>query len=241
MYCGIRPLASGDRRKIRAAPRQFPRFQAHLGRSWKAPAPPGRNPSDSDWPTDEDANISAKFSARKRGMYRRRPRRRLWKRAEPAPAPRERRDRIPLSEARRQLESLESLEALESLESLEAPEAPEALDALEARARLCGTGPRRSRPARRPPVRLRQDAGRPHPTIVYSQDGPIFVVGMAFFFRSFSPEFMRGASRHLALWAYITLESSCRGACGRPGHYPITERRTASYAKIPSHPPEAER
>ena len=32
-----------------------------------------------------------KFSARKRGMYRRRPRRRLWKRAEPAPAPRLRR------------------------------------------------------------------------------------------------------------------------------------------------------
>ena len=43
-----------------------------------------------------------KFSARKRGMYRRRPRRRLWKRAEPAPAPRQRRDRIPPSEARRQ-------------------------------------------------------------------------------------------------------------------------------------------
>ena len=42
-----------------------------------------------------------KFSARKRGMYRRRPRRRLWKRAKPAPAPRERRDRIPPSEARR--------------------------------------------------------------------------------------------------------------------------------------------
>ena len=42
-----------------------------------------------------------KFSARKRGMYRRRPRRRLGKRAEPAPAPRQRRDRIPPSEARR--------------------------------------------------------------------------------------------------------------------------------------------
>ena len=42
-----------------------------------------------------------KFSARKRGMYRRRPRRRLGKRAKPAPAPRQRRDRIPPSEARR--------------------------------------------------------------------------------------------------------------------------------------------
>ena len=42
-----------------------------------------------------------KFSARKRGMYRRRPRRRLGKRAEPALAPRQRRDRIPPSEARR--------------------------------------------------------------------------------------------------------------------------------------------
>ena len=34
-------------------------------------------------------------------MYRRRPHRRLGKRAEPAPAPRQRRDRIPPSEARR--------------------------------------------------------------------------------------------------------------------------------------------
>ena len=51
-----------------------------------------------------------KFSARKRGMYRRRPRRRLWKRAEPAPAPRQRRDRIPPSEARRK-ESDESDES----------------------------------------------------------------------------------------------------------------------------------
>ena len=48
-----------------------------------------------------------KFSARKRGMYRRRPRRRLGKRAEPAPAPRQRRDRIPPSEARRQEEFFE--------------------------------------------------------------------------------------------------------------------------------------
>ena len=51
-----------------------------------------------------------KFTARKRGMYLRRPRRRLWKRAEPAPAPRQRRDRIPPSEARRK-ESDESKNA----------------------------------------------------------------------------------------------------------------------------------
>ena len=42
-----------------------------------------------------------KFPARKRGMYRRRPRRRLGKRAEPALAPRQRRDRFPPSETRR--------------------------------------------------------------------------------------------------------------------------------------------
>ena len=36
--------------------------------------------------------LGRKFSARRRGMYRRRPRRRLGKRAKPAPAPRQRRD-----------------------------------------------------------------------------------------------------------------------------------------------------
>ena len=45
--------------------------------------------------------LTRKFSVRKRGMYRRRPRRRLGKRAKPAPAPRQRRDRFPPSEARR--------------------------------------------------------------------------------------------------------------------------------------------
>ena len=53
-------------------------------------------------------------------MYRRRPRRRLGKRAEPAPAPRQRRDRIPPSEARRN-ESDESDESNERDEGEKTP------------------------------------------------------------------------------------------------------------------------
>ena len=59
--------------------------------------------------------LGRKFSARERGMYRRRPRRRLWKRAEPAPAPRQRRDRIPPSEARRRKIPATGLEVLRAV------------------------------------------------------------------------------------------------------------------------------